>query len=246
MSEPIPFRRGAVAPFEVFGEALRLVSGQYWLLVGITVFAILLGAMAPMGVLLGPMYCGLYGCYRDKWQGRVVKFETLFKGGFDSVTFLQSFLATLLMMAAGLTIFLPLLVIGVAAIVFAAALGNSRSGSPNGAVALLMGAGGGAVLLWLAATMILGALFSFTYPLIMDRRLPALDAVKLSARAAWANFGGLLGLAFIGLVAGVLGLCALYVGAFLVAPFTFGAHAVAYERVFGFANAGPEPSTKQP
>jgi hypothetical protein len=242
MNEPIPFRRGVVASFATFGEGFRLVSDQYWLFACITVVGMLLGGMAPLGVLLGPMYCGMYCCYRDKWQGRIVTFDTLFKGGFDSFTFLQSFLATLIMMAAGLAIVVPLMVMGiVAAAVFTAALGNSRAGQSDAAIALMIMAIAGAALLWIVAIMILGTFFSFTFPLIVDRRLPALDAVKLSARAAWANFAGLLGLAFIGFVAGMLGLCALYVGAFLVAPLTFGAHAVAYERVFGFANASAEP-----
>ena len=39
----------------------------------------------------------------------------------------------------------------------------------------------GAALLWIAALMIFGTLFTFTFPLIMDRRLQALDAVKVRA-----------------------------------------------------------------
>jgi uncharacterized membrane protein len=83
---------------------------------------------------------------------------------------------------------------------------------------------------------VVGALFVFTFPLIMDRRLQGFEAVKLSARAAWANMGGMVGLVFFKFLLMMVGLCAVYVGAFLVAPISFGAIMVVYERVFGIAD----------
>ena len=53
--------------------------------------------------------------------------------------------------------------------------------------------------------IIISVLFTFTYPLIVDRRLSGLDAVKLSAKAALANFWNLLGLLFLTKLARVRG-----------------------------------------
>jgi uncharacterized membrane protein len=74
--------------------------------------------------------------------------------------------------------------------------------------------------------------FFFTFPLIADRNLSGVDAVRLSFKAARANPGGILGLTLLSAGLGILGVCACYVGALLVMPISFSANAVAYRRVF--------------
>jgi len=91
--------------------------------------------------------------------------------------------------------------------------------------------------------------FTFAYPLIVDRRLKGLDAVKLSFKAAMANFWGLLGMMLLTGLLGIAGIALCYVGMFLVLPISYGSIAVAYERVFGLAhlseasNLPPPPPT---
>ena len=51
--------------------------------------------------------------------------------------------------------------------------------------------------------MLVSVLFTFTYPLIVDRRLRGLDAVRTSAKAALANFWPLLGLLLLTGVTGI-------------------------------------------
>jgi uncharacterized membrane protein len=94
----------------------------------------------------------------------------------------------------------------------------------------------GYVLLLLLASLI-GSFFTFTFMLIVDRRLAAIEAVKRSAEAVWRNLGGMLALSLLGVAAGLLGMCCCYVGAFFVAPITFGAIVAAYRRVFGIEGA---------
>jgi uncharacterized membrane protein len=80
--------------------------------------------------------------------------------------------------------------------------------------------------------------FIFAYPLIVDRRMKGLDAVKLSFKAAMGNFWGVLGMVLLTSVMNLAGMMACYVGMFLVLPIYYGAIAVAYERVFGLAHLG--------
>ena len=88
--------------------------------------------------------------------------------------------------------------------------------------------------------IVISVLFVFTYPLIVERKLSGLDAVKLSARAGLANFWPLLGLLLLNGLLGFAGLLFCYVGMFLVLPVTFGAIATAYEQVFGLGGGeGP-------
>jgi uncharacterized membrane protein len=87
--------------------------------------------------------------------------------------------------------------------------------------------------------MLISVLFTFTYPLIVDRHMKGVDAVRLSAKAALANFWSLVGLLLLTSLLGFCGLLLCYVGMFLVFPITFSALSMAYEQVFGISGAGP-------
>ena len=43
-------------------------------------------------------------------------------------------------------------------------------------------------------SLVIHSLFLFAYPLIVDRKLSGLDAIKLSYRAALQNLSGIVGL----------------------------------------------------
>ena len=92
----------------------------------------------------------------------------------------------------------------------------------------------GVFALIIAAFVIcISVLFTFAYPLIVDRKLTGMDAVKLSVKAGLANFWRILGLLLLNGVVGLAGALLCYVGVFLVLPVTFAALAIAYEQVFG-------------
>ena len=57
-----------------------MLGDQYWLFVGICLVGILIGSIVPMCIMLGPMMCGMYLCFRYRMNGIQVRFETLFKG----------------------------------------------------------------------------------------------------------------------------------------------------------------------
>ena len=104
-------------------------------------------------------------------------------------------------------------------------------------------------IIWIvliAILIVVSVLFTFAYPLIVDRRLSGFDAVKLSMKAARANFGGLLGMMLLSSLLTFAGVLFCYVGAFLVMPITFGAIAVAYEQVFGLSAGTGQPDLPPP
>jgi uncharacterized membrane protein len=94
-------------------------------------------------------------------------------------------------------------------------------------------------------SMAIHSLFLFAYPLIVDRKLAGLDAIKLSYRAALQNLGGIIGLLLLMCVLGILGVLACYIGVFLMMPVSFAAYAAAYRRVFpdsgSFSSSSPPP-----
>jgi len=235
-SSQIPFRRGAVQPVECLKAGWNLVSDQYWLFVGMCAVSMIVGSAVPLGILMGPMMCGVYlTCFRKR-RGLPIEFGTLFKG-FDY--FGQSVVAALLHIIP-----IMVVVIGCYIIVyvgmFATMIAASQAGEEAAPFAMLSFVF--VMLLFYAIVLLLVIVisvgFTFAYPLIVDRGVPGFDAVKLSFRAAFANFWRLLGMSLLGGLLSIGGMLLCYVGILLVFPITLSAVAVAYEQVFGLSQPG--------
>lgn len=220
---PVEFRSGVISPVECVKEGWQLIKDQYWLFLGIAVVAMLVGGAVPV-VLIGPMMVGLYLCLFAKMRGEPVEFGMLFKG-FDY--FVQS------LVAAAIQTLPVILIIVVGQVIFVAftmIILPTRRGEampPVFFVGLVL-----FVLFVMIISLAVHALFLFAYPLIADRNLPGLEAIKLSYRAALQNLGGIIGLLLLVCGMAILGVLACYVGAFLVMPISFASYAVAYRRVF--------------
>lgn len=225
-----PFKRGAVQPIVCLKSGWALIKDQYWLFVGMSAVAILLGSIVPFGILMGPMMCGIYLSLFQLRRGQPVEFGNLFKG-FDY--FGESIIATLLHIIPIVVILVPFYIIFYVSL-FLVMPGGSQGNEPDPATLL----GFFAVMMLFAIVMmalmiIISIIFTFGYPLIVDRRLSGIEAVKLSARAALGNFWPLLGLLLLNGVIAFAGVLLCYVGALLALPVTFAAIAMAYEQVFG-------------
>ena len=227
----IPYRRNAVEPIQCIKAAWELVKDQYWLFVGMCLIGLMIGSAVPLGILLGPMMCGLFLTFFKRRRGEIVEFGTLFKG-FDY--FGPSLIATLLHVIPILAIVIPAyLMFYVSLMVSIAAQGNE----PNPAA--MFGILGMFGLFWVVmifVIIIISIGFTFAYPLIVDRRLQGFDAVKLSFKAAMANFWRLLAMVILTSLMSIGGVLLCYVGMFLVLPISYAAIASAYEQVFGLGN----------
>jgi hypothetical protein len=242
ISTAIEFRRNAVEPMECLRAGWNLIKNQYWLFVGMTAVGVLIGSIVPLGILMGPMMCGLYLALLQTRRGQPIEFGTLFKG-FDY--FGDSVVATLIHMIPVVVIFVPsylLFYVGLFVMM------GRQGGEPNPGA--MLGFFGFFALFWLVMIVILivvSVVFTFAYPLIVDRRLSGVEAVKLSVKAALANFWRLVGLLLMTGLMSFVGVLFCYVGAFLVMPLSFAAIATAYEQVFGLGefqpNLPPPPPT---
>ncbi|HEV7472630.1 MAG TPA: hypothetical protein VGN90_01200 [Pyrinomonadaceae bacterium] len=231
----IEFKRNAVQPMECVKAGFELIKSQYWLFVGITVVGILIGSVVPLGILMGPMMCGIYLALFQTRRGNPIEFNLLFKG-FDY--FGDAVIAMLLHMIPIIIVIVPTYILFYAGMFgMMAASGNSE---PNPAA--LMGFFGFMLVVWfviMILLIVLSVVFTFAYPLIVDRRLSGLNAVKLSIRAGLANFWRLLGMLLVTGLLTFVGVLFCYVGAFLVMPISFAAIAIAYEQVFGLGELAP-------
>jgi uncharacterized membrane protein len=241
--DQIPFKRNAVEPVECIKRGWELVKPQYWLFVGIVIVGMLVASVVPLYILMGPMMCGIYMALLQTRRGNPIEFGILFKG-FDH--FGDALIATLLHMVPIMVLIVPTY-IGFYVGIFVMA-GTSRTGEPDPGMFLgFVGIFGVIVLLIMVLVIALSVLFTFAYPLIVDRKLSGFNAVKLSIRAGLANFWPLLGMM---LLTGLLTACGVmlcFVGIYLVVPVTYAAIATAYEQVFGLSeiqsNLPPPPPT---
>lgn len=236
----IHFNRSAVQPFVCLKTSWELVKQQYWVFFGIAAVGMLIASVVPLGFLMGPMMCGIYLTYFQARRGKPIEFNLLFKG-FDY--FGQSLIATLIHIVPILVVVVPTYI---AFYVSMIVMSTQSQPDPSAMLGLM----GVFLIVWLIIlvfVLVVSVLFTFSYPLIVDRGVKGVDAAKLSAKAAMANFGGVLGLIFLNAGIGFVGALGCYVGLFFVLPVTFGALAIAYEQVFGLtepiSTAPPPPPT---
>src|SRR5205085_1577975 len=108
--------------------------------------------------------------------------------------FVESLVATLLQIVPSIVIILPFYGVFMAGFFFFMTKFHDGQSQPGaGLIIVLIGAAFLLAFLLMLVLLLVGILFTFTYPLIVDRKLSGLNAVKLSMRAGLANFWGLLG-----------------------------------------------------
>lgn len=229
----IEFKRNVVQPVECIKAGWELIRSQYWLFVGITLVGLLIGNFVPLWILMGPMMCGIYLALFKTRRGEPIEFGLLFKG-FDY--FGDALIATLLHMIPIVVVVIPtylLFYVGMFAM-----LASQNGSEPNPAAMLgFFGIFGVVWLVIMVLLIVVSVVFTFAYPLIVDRHMSGLNAVKLSIRAAFANFWRLLGMLLLTGLISSLGMLLCFVGIYLFIPLSFAAIATAYEQVFGLSEA---------
>jgi uncharacterized membrane protein len=240
---PVSFQRNAVNPIECIKAGWKLIKGQYWLIFAMSLVAWMIGAAIPLGILVGPMMCGMFLTFFKMRRGEPVEFGTLFKG-FDH--FGPSVIATLLHVIPVLAIVIPAYILFY--VFFFVAIVAQGGNEPSPVAFFMIFAL--FALFWIvviAVIMVVSIGFTFVYPLIVDRGIQGFDAVKLSFKGAMANFWRLLGLSILNFLLGLVGVLLCFVGVYFLIPVGYASIAMAYEQVFGlrdpseFANVPPPP-----
>ncbi len=241
MTPDIPYNRKVVDPVECIRRGWQIVKPNYWLFVGMVFISMLIGSAVPLGILLGPMMCGLYLTLFASRRREPIEFGMLFRG-FEY--FAPALIAALLHVIPIIIIIVPLyLFMYLSMFVTIAVQGDDPS--PVGFLAV-MGTFAVILIVIFVVITVLSVGFVFAYPLIVDKKLQGFDAVKVSFKGALGNFWRLLAMMLLTSLLGVLGVAVCYVGVFLAFPITYGAIAAAYEQVYGLGNgeayaANPPP-----
>lgn len=225
---PTEFNRGVISPMECIKEGWALIKDQYWLFFGITLVGLLIGALVPI-VLLGPMMVGVFMCLQERQRNQPVEFGMLFKG-FD--LFGPSLIVAVLKMIPVFILLIPYYIF-----VFAMMMAMPRGPRPSAEdsqqlIFTILGAELLFILLIVVVGILVEIFFMFAFPLVADRKMAGLDALKLSFRAGRANMGGVLGLMLLNALFIILGVLVCFIGAYFYLPIAIASQAVAYRRVF--------------
>lgn len=231
------FEVGAIRPVECVRESWEIIKPDYWLLFAVTLVGVLIAGVS-MYVLLGAMVCGIFYCYLRRIDGEAVKFEWLFKG-------FEWWLPGLLV---GIVLVVPMVLVY---LILYLPLVMSLMMGPKLSEGELLGLLGGAFAVDLVVIVLMvcfHTLLMFAFPLIVDRGLGPLAAMKLSARAVWANLKGVAGLYGVGFALSLAGTLVFCVGTYFVIPIIFAGNVLAYRKIFPARRADefpPSPASFQ-
>jgi hypothetical protein len=215
------FRTGVIKPVECVKEGFELIKKDYWLLFAIGLVGGLIGG-ATLYILGGAMICGIMFAYLKAIDGKPVTFDDLWQG----MNYFGSGLVVVLIIIVPVIIYYIFLYVSL----LGALVGGSQAGEAGmvGALVII----GIIDLVVLLVLVSFHTLLTFSFPLIVDRNLGAIDAMKTSARAVWQNLGGVAGLVVVNFALVFVGYLALCVGMYFVIPIMIAGNVVAYRRVF--------------
>jgi uncharacterized membrane protein len=222
------FRAGAIKPVDCIKEGWALIKDQYWLFFGISLVGILVGGVVPI-ILLGPMMVGIFMCLLQRLRGEPVEFGTLFKG-FD--LFVPGLIVAVIKIVPVLIVIVPYYIIMVSVMMANMPRGGGPPEDPSAFIASMLGTEIVFGVVVMVVSLVVELLFMFAFPLVADRKMSGMDAIKLSLKAAKANFGGILGLLLLNFAFSMLGVLCCFIGVYFYIPVTFASYAVAYRRVF--------------
>lgn len=226
MTPDFSFNASAIKPVECLKETWKLIKDDYWLLFAIS----LVGAMVAgvtVYVLLGAMVCGIMGCYLKKIDGGVVKFEDLWAG---MKYLVPSIPIALLFIVPIVIYFVTMFITMYSPLITIAVMGENNVDS-----SVLIGTFAVGIVIDIVVAVAMTCVHSliiFAFPLLIDRKLNAIDAIKLSARASLKNIGGIAGLIVLQFGMVLLGWLAFCVGLYLMIPILTATNLVAYRKVF--------------
>jgi uncharacterized membrane protein len=245
----IPFNSGAIDASGAIGQGWELIKKNYWMYFGISLLAWVMIACIPLVslFLFGPVMVGIYYVLQREQRGEPVEFGMMFKG-------FEKFVPA---MVVGLIQNIPTIIfqifqwtfdIGRFMMMNNASSSRGRGGDPDlGPLALISGVYLIFLLGFLVFLLVWHFSFYFTMQLLAEHDgLGAIDAIKLSARAAFSNAGGLILLMILEGLLMIAGAIACGIGMFFVIPIIYAANATAYRYVFppvtpSYQNNAPPP-----
>jgi len=241
----LSYNSGAIDATRCIGDAWELVKRNIGLYIGVNIVGMLMiivvSCIPFAGLFLtAPIMGGLvYIALRDI-NNESIDFGMMFKG-------FERFVP---LMVVGLIQGIPGAIFTIFRFTFDIAKIFTQMGAPPGSrrgdffqAADLNGLMAGLSLLVILVSLgfalfsiVWAIIFFFAIPLVIDRNMGPIEAIKTSASAAMSNIGGLILLLILGGLVNLLGLVAFCFGLLVSIPVTWVANTIAYRMVFPMLN----------
>jgi hypothetical protein len=245
----IQFNSGAIDAGACFSGAWEQIKLRYGLYLGATILAGILCyyLYCISWILFGPVMAGVFLIALRDMREEPVEFGMLFKG-FDKflplmiVGLIQSIPQIIMQMIGLFANFAQFALLGLG--------GNQRdfqSRPDMNMLSAFLGIFIVVALIIFVFSLVWYVIFFFAIPIALEHDVPALEAIKLSARAGMANIGGIIVFMIFQFLVALLGVLMLCVGVLLISlPVTMVAAAFAYRQVFPYiggriTNLDPPP-----
>lgn len=234
--ESIQYRSGAINVGDCISNGWNLAGQQYGLFLGIAFLAgvmlFIIGVIPILSVFLtailsGPILAGVYYVFIKEMNGEPIDFGMMFQG-FN--VFVAAMMVSILQSLPWIGFFFVDLTLTVAGL---ATAGLDSTGTTSTSV--LLGMSFLRLFIVLIAFLISVAIYISTFfalQLIVEHNLSGIDAIKLSASAAWSNLGGIILLFIVEFFMIIAGLLACIIGVIFISPVLYAANAFAYRQVF--------------
>lgn len=239
----VQYVKGGIDASGCISNAWEMIKPNYWLFFGISLLTYVLVACIPClnVVLVGPVMGGFYYTALRAMRGEPVEFGMMFKG-------FERFVP---LMVVGLVQSVPGIIyqgLDISFRVGGTSLDKASGGGSGDPSAWLLGLAGAFLVvalivgfLLLAFSIVWTISFAFAIPLMVENEnMTPVDALKLSARAAWSNVGGIVVLAILCFLLAFVGVLAICIGVLFVLPVIWVSWAFAYRQVF--PDLGPSPA----
>lgn len=235
------YLKGAIDASGCISNAWEMIKPNYWLFFGISLLAYVLIACIPClnVILIGPVMGGVYYTSFRAMRGEPIDFGMMFKGFERFVPLMVVGLVQSIpsMIYQGFDISIRFSNVGIQEILRGRGDDSTGVAIAGGYLAIIL-----VVTVILMILMIAWAIsFAFAIPILVENEnMGPIEALKLSAGAAWSNVGGIIVLAILGFLVALVGVLALCIGVLFVLPIIFVAWAFAYRQVF--PDLGPSPA----
>ena len=229
------YYKGAIDASGCISNAWEMIKPNYWLFFGISLLSYVLVACIPClnVVLMGPVMGGVYYTAFRAMRGEPIEFGMMFKGfeRFVPLMFVGLVQSIPSIIYQGFDLSIRVSNIGIESLI------SVRGGQSDGTGLAIAGSYVAVIIVVSVILLVLSIVwaisFAFAIPIIIENEnMSPIDALKLSARAAWSNVGGIIVLAILSGLVGLVGVLALCIGFLFVLPVIWISWTFAYRQVF--------------
>jgi len=244
----IQYQSGAIDAGGCVSNGWALVTGKFGLYIGVGFVTLLLIGCIPFvgSLLFGPVLAGFYYIVLRDMRGEPVDFGMMFKG-FEK--FVPLMVTGLIQAAPSVVATVLQYTVDLRRIVGSGGAPDVNFYQSTGDVLAGVSV---VIVIFIIVLSLIGIVWSvalqFAIPLILEHDLGVVDALLMSAKAAFSNAGGLILLIILQILIAILGVIALCLGIFVAIPVIYAANVFAYRQVFpyfdrpDFNNAPPPPT----